>query len=648
MKFLPLLILISQLHTPAPRPVRYYADRITFFIQEEKVILKGETRITHGDLSVEADSVEYELKTEQLRAYGKPILRDGDETIEGDYMEYDVGIGRGTILNAKTEIRGGHFRGAKVKRVGEDVLNVSTGRFTTCDLDEPHYYFKARRMRMYVDDMVLCQPVILYIQEIPVLAVPFWIFPIRKERHSGFLTPRVGRDSEEGRFVKNLSYYQVINDYADGTLTVDYMERVGFRVMLEGIYLVKPWVSGGAVGSFVEDRRFNKSRWNLDFSHRQYWGDGYSLLARGNFISDRTYYREYSEDLSERMTRTVDSYVAFSKSYRSFAFSLVTNETRNLELNTQTGVLPQVTFSLLPVELGNSIYISHSAVLVNRYASGVSPTQNVRNTLKLNMKQRLGWLNVTPSVQHVETWVRDQHRAGTTSLEIGASTNIYGTSTRKIGWLEGVRHVITPSVNYALGLKREDTTERLGFAIRNSVQLNLASLGKVDLFTTTTSGSYDMRRTKWTPLVTRIEMSPVPRLALSCDFGYNVEEGKVDYVNQTSQTSYRKENGESLPFSLALTQSYHHRRGRDPEFQVWGDFTFNLTKNWYVSYRGRYDVIGKKPVSHSLRVIRDLHCWEAELNVESTRVHWRYDFKISIKAIPEINLKKGFFSLFLP
>lgn len=649
MKTLPLLILLSQITNSAVKPVKYTANRILFLLAQERVILSGETKTSYEEILVEADSVEYELGTKQITAYGSPVLHDGDQTIEGEFMQYNVETGKGTILNAKTEISRGFFEGAKLKKVGEEILNVSQGSFTTCDREEPHYYFKSWKMRIYVNDMVLCQPVVLYIQGIPILVVPFWFFPIRKERHSGFLTPRLGRDSQEGRYVKNLAYYQVINDYADATLTLDYMELVGFRLMAEGLYIVRPWMSGGIISSFLDDKRVKKRRWSINLSHRQKWGEGYSLLVQGNFISNSSYYREYSENLPERMTKTLDSYIAFSKSLKTSSLSLVAHEKRDLESNTSTSVLPKLSYSLLPMELVNSIYFSYSGLLTNRCLSGSYPTQTLQNTVKLNTKQRLmNWLNLTPSLGHSEVWKRNEKRDATSSIGVGVNTNIYGISTRSISKLEGVRHVITPSLNYNLSVRGKDVTERVRFNLRNTIQLKLVNIGKFDLFTTTTSGSYNLREHKFSTLITGIKINPFSPFDLSIDFGYDVYDREIDYLNGTFRTFLRRRFNESHRFNLSLTQSYLRRRGEDPNVQIWGELAFNLTKNWFISYRSRYDFMERRSVSHSLKLIRDLHCWVAELNVESTKVNWKYDFRISIKAMPEISLKKGFFSLFLP
>jgi hypothetical protein len=260
----------------------------------------------------------------------------------------------------------------------------------------------------------------------------------------------------------------------------------------------------------------------------------------------------------------------------------------------------------------------------------------------------MGWLNVTPAVSHTEVWKKGEERSATSSVRAGLSTNLYGMSTRRLGRIDRIRHIITPSVSYALLLQGDDFTERLGFQLRNSIQLRLKDFGDLNLLTATTSGTYDRKEKKVSVLTTRLETRPVPLFNLSCDFGYDPHDREIDYFNGTLGSSLRRQDAEARGFSLSLTQSFRGRKGEAPQFQVWGQLGFNPTRNWLISYGGRYDVVKGTGVSHSLKVVRDLHCWVAELNLRYTKVNWDYDFRIGIKAIPEISLKKGFFSLFLP
>ena len=51
---------------------------------------------------------------------------------------------------------------------------------------------------MIVNDKVIAKPIVMYIGNIPVAALPFAVFPHRTGRHSGIIIPRYGESAREG------------------------------------------------------------------------------------------------------------------------------------------------------------------------------------------------------------------------------------------------------------------------------------------------------------------------------------------------------------------------------------------------------------------------------------------------------------------
>jgi hypothetical protein len=90
-------------------------------------------------------------------------------------------------------------------------------------------------------------------------------------------------------------------------------------------------------------------------------------------------------------------------------------------------------------------------------------------------------------------------------------------------------------------------------------------------------------------------------------------------------------------FSLNINQSY----SRGGVYQIWFNGDLKPTKNWSLSYSARYDWQTRSLIDFSFGLVRDLHCWEAILNFNQLGDEWRYDFKIRIKAIPEVSIGKG-------
>ena len=123
--------------------------------------------------------------------------------------------------------------GEEIWLVKERTLNVNQGYYTTCDRYPPHYHFFGSKVRVLMDDMVITQPLVLKIWKIPIAWAPFWFFPIGKHRKSGLSPFKVGQSNTEGFYAKNISYYWVINDYADMTFSLDFMMKKGFYPKVE-------------------------------------------------------------------------------------------------------------------------------------------------------------------------------------------------------------------------------------------------------------------------------------------------------------------------------------------------------------------------------------------------------------------------------
>ena len=68
--------------------------------------------------------------------------------------------------------------------------------------------------------------------------------------------------------------------------------------------------------------------------------------------------------------------------------------------------------------------------------------------------------------------------------------------------------------------------------------------------------------------------------------------------------------------NVSLSYSYTVSNPLNPKETFWVNTTssIQMTKNWRVSYRARFDIMEKDLVNHSLSLYRDLHCWELSLN----------------------------------
>ncbi len=398
--------------------------------------------------------------TMEVARIGEPVLVEGGTEMTGRKMEYNYKTEKGRVIRGRSEVEGGQYVGSQIKRVDPNTFNVSHSTYTTCDLDSnPHFHFEARRMKMIPNDKVIAKPVVLKLGNIPVFALPFAIFPHRSGRHSGILIPRYGESAREGRFLREIGYYWAPNDYFDSKFMVDFFEKTGFLFRANTNYNVRYLLNGSVSGSFTR-KDFSTGqkdrRWDLRINHSQEISPTSRFSVSGNFVSNNTFYKEYSTNLNTRLNRELRSNATYSKNWPKHKLSLSLNlsHVRDLQEDLQSFTLPQLSFrkgqsQIFQPKRGTgrretrwyeSLYYSYNANLTNSerefidyvtYDSTViTPegdelvqtvtdtvkelelTRNVSHNVALSLnspKKFFGWLSLNQNLNIDEDWFNETY-----------------------------------------------------------------------------------------------------------------------------------------------------------------------------------------------------------------------------------------------
>lgn len=524
-------------------PIVYDAHLIDNYVQERTTILIGDAVVKYKNMTLEAGKITVDwdrhlLTAEPLPdsvalsdstlkgktaksasgdstngkiALGLPVFSDGADRMTGERMEFNFETEKGRVVRGRTEFEDGKYSGRQIKRLAGNTLNVSHGIFTTCDLpSDPHFHFSSRKMKIMVNDKVVARPIVMYIGKIPVAMLPFGVFPTRPGRHSGLIVPRFGQSVREGRYLRELGYYWAASEYWDARFTMDYYDRSGWLAKTHLNYAWRYHFSGSIGGSLTR-RSFadgeNERRWDLAINHNQTLSPTASFRANGYFVSDNSYYKDFSFNQSQRLTRNLQSNATFSKSWPDAKnnISINVSESRDLETGTLRRTLPQVSFYYGQRQLFSSgsktaksgsrtaeqprwyhnIYFgfsssaSHTQTKTVRSITADSSvtTEDTRSAanhrfdLRVNSpKQYFGFLYFNQGVNFSEDWfdrvtdydqASDSARAITSrtdrgfaarhifSYSVSASTNIYGTFTPRLGPIKALRHVMSPSLIFS-------------------------------------------------------------------------------------------------------------------------------------------------------------------------------------------------------
>ena len=138
---------------------------------------------------------------------GQPVFMEGSKRYDAFKLRYNFITRKGNIDMGSTEIEGGYYLGEKIKKVDDNNYFIQNGRYTTCDKAEPDYYFGSPKLKVIQGEKVIAEPVFLYIDDVPIFALPFGIFPNHSGRSSGLIPPAYGEDPTYGSILRTLATF---------------------------------------------------------------------------------------------------------------------------------------------------------------------------------------------------------------------------------------------------------------------------------------------------------------------------------------------------------------------------------------------------------------------------------------------------------
>jgi len=591
--------------------VDYRATQIRFVPDSNRVDLETSGQLHYGAIVLDAGRISYWTDRKNLLARAlvepdsagqlqqRPRLADAQQVITGEQLTYNIDTRRGRIRGSSTEFEGAYYHGGDFRKYTDSVFFVDHGTYTTCNLAKPHFHFASRDMEIIRNDKVIARPVVMKIGELPVAILPYYVFPIKRGRHSGFLPLRIGNFQRGERFIGNVGYYWAASDYYDLESALDYNEATG--VLLHGRvnYAWRYHFTGNLSGSYTRETHYASTgvsrltRWNLTGAHQQTISPTASLAGNADFVSDKSYYQNYSYDPADTRRRTLRSQLNFNKRWRGASVTAYVENTENLDTDSRTRRLPQIDFSLFQKrpfapDSGQAARWYHNAYvsLSSRLSHFESRNPTVGDTTGqfdekryltidhaagINFPQHVvKYISVTPNVSLGETWyyifntrlardadvmVNEPARRMSGSMGVSVSTNLYGFLNPHLWGLSTIRHTMTPRLSYTFtpAVTRHDElrnftgtgggssrrSQGISVSLSNVLDAKLSSgetERKVSLLNFGLSTRYDFERDarRWSTLSGNVRTNLARRLDLSADATwdlYNAQTLKLQWAN---------------------------------------------------------------------------------------------------------------------
>lgn len=253
-------------------------------LQNRLTYLFGEAVVKYDDMELRADYIRIDFANSELYASGvadssgvvrgSPVFVEGASNYRAQEIKYNFNTRKGKITRVITTQDEGFIHGEQVKKLDDTTFFLKNGKFTTCELDNPHYEIDFTKAKLIQHDKIVVGPAYLSFRGVPTpLAIPFGFFPLEQGRSSGLVMPSFGQSKNLGFYLRDLGFYFAINDNIDLLLSGDVYTRGSWAIRAKSNYVFRYLCSGTVHLEFAQTRVGDKldSSYRFSNNYKIYW-----------------------------------------------------------------------------------------------------------------------------------------------------------------------------------------------------------------------------------------------------------------------------------------------------------------------------------------------------------------------------------------
>ena len=510
-------------------PISYTAaDSIVLDVKTNMATLFNKATVKQKDLSLAAYKIELDqdkqivtasyIKDTTDKIIGLPEMKSADNTTTSDSIIYNMKTGKGITRSSNTKSGEMFVYGETMKKVAPEVYYAAGARFTTCNLDTPHFAFVAKKIKLINKKFAITGPVHAEFEGVPIpIYLPFGFFPLAQGRHSGILAPVFTVSDQYGLGLEGLGYYKVVSDNLDFTVKTDLYSYGGYKFYFTPEYYVRYHYRGSA--SFIyQDTRILSTSGKTEFDDTKTFSlslnhtvdskarPGTTFAANVNVASTK-YNQLVLNNPTANYTNNLSSSIAYSKTWGQGKYNLTVSGNHNQDNNTKVVNinLPNIGLNvstLYPFQkkefIGNPKWYEKLGIGLTTSITGLSSFydslfsfKNLIDTFQWGAHHSipitlalptLGVFQLAPGISLQENWYSQKTLhywvpggnegdtlisrrqkgffvANDVSFSLSVSTAIFGTFTKfgKNSSILGIRHTIRPtfSISYSPDLNKQ-------------------------------------------------------------------------------------------------------------------------------------------------------------------------------------------------
>ncbi|WP_180034685.1 MULTISPECIES: LPS-assembly protein LptD [unclassified Acinetobacter] len=264
-------------------------------------ILEGNVLIDQEGRQIRADQIKIDKTQTYANASGRVQMAQSGLISQSDSIDYNLKTQQGDLNNSFfiAEQQHAHGRAEKISRTSTETLELENAVYTTCPPDEkPTWKIQADKIKLNQETgRGETKGTTLYVKNVPVMAVPYFNFPIDDRRTTGILTPSFGFTNDGGIELAVPIYLNLAPNY-DATVTPRYIADRGAMMEGEFRYLTKNFGSGMVWGGYLpSDQKYDdQDRKDLHFLHNWKINDQFTTNLEYNYASDKDYFSDLNNN----------------------------------------------------------------------------------------------------------------------------------------------------------------------------------------------------------------------------------------------------------------------------------------------------------------------------------------------------------------
>ncbi|PWU08106.1 MAG: hypothetical protein C5B50_30205 [Verrucomicrobia bacterium] len=425
------------------------ANTVTYYRDSGLVVAEGGVRLQRDNQTWVSQRISYnfvtkEIESDQFHTGKAPVFASG-ESLRAD-LTNKVYIARQAFI-------------------------------TTEDLAEPDIKVRADSIRIY-GDRIEARHAMLYVDGVPLFYFPYYTRSLAPRANNFNFVP--GYRSKFGPYLLS-SYHWFLKEQLDGIIHLDWREKRGLAGGPDFNWQLGRWGEGGLKYYYAHDHDPNidlpagtslpHDRQRLDFTWQAEPFTNFETKAVVRYQSDTNFVRDFLET-EYRHNPQPSTFIEANKFWQNFSLDTYVQPRVNDFLETVER-LPEVRLTGFRQELGPTPIYYESQSSIGYYRRLFAETNSLPTGMDYEAARAdtyhqlllpytfFGWLDVTPRAGGRFTWYSHASGPGATTDEqyrgvfnTGAEVSFKASRvwpTLQSGALEldGLRHIIQPSVNYA-------------------------------------------------------------------------------------------------------------------------------------------------------------------------------------------------------